>query len=282
MEDSEWREVTRKKRRSVFERLGNSSYRDAFYGNNTVAVYVSNFPSHLTVREIWNICEVWIGRLRLHANIARFDRKESSRSYQADDKRQEVAVLKPIYRDDSTPKSFVNVLKDPIGNKKDSNSEHVGENSAITLSQEDNYGEILAVVGCFKDFRSIVNSKIICRNEGFQGVETKYLGGLWVMFEFKDKNVRNKFLIHEGILSWFSMLNIWNDKFVVAERLIWLEVEGVPFGAWNNDSFKIICSRWGEVLFVDDTDSTNRFSICLCLKSTHASLIFASIVATFK
>ncbi|GJX76532.1 RNA-directed DNA polymerase, eukaryota [Tanacetum coccineum] len=120
------------------------------------------------------------------------------------------------------------------------------------------------------------------RNEGFQGVETKYLGGLWVMFEFKDKNVRDKFLIHEGILSWFSMLNIWNDKFVVAERLIWLEVEGVPFGAWNNDSFKKICSRWGEVLFVDDTDSTNRFSIRLCLKSTHASLIFASIVATFK
>ncbi|GJX76533.1 reverse transcriptase domain, reverse transcriptase zinc-binding domain protein [Tanacetum coccineum] len=128
MEDSEWREVTRKKRRSVFERLGNSSYRDAFYGNNTIAVYVSNFPSHLTVRELWNIrgkkgkivdvyiakhknklgqmftfCrftgienketlidslkDVWIGRLRLHANIARFDRKESSRSYQADDKR---------------------------------------------------------------------------------------------------------------------------------------------------------------------------------------------------
>ena len=63
---------------------------------------------------------------------------------------------------------------------------------------------VLVVVGYFKDFRSIVNSKIIYSNEGFQGVDTKYIGGLWVMFEFNDKNVRDKFLIHEGILSWFQ------------------------------------------------------------------------------
>nr|GEV55065.1 hypothetical protein [Tanacetum cinerariifolium] len=282
MKDSEWREVTRRKRHSVFERLGNSSYRDAFHGNNTIFVYVSKFPSHLTMRELWTICgkkgnivdvyiakhknklgemfafcrltgignkeslidslkEVWIGNLRLHVNIARFNMKEGPRSYQADEKRQESVISKPIGRDDSMPKSFLNVLREPIRDKKESNREHVGENSEIILSQEGNCGVVLAVVGCFKDFRSIVNSKIICKNEGFQGVETKCL-----------------------------------------ERLIWLEVEGVPFDAWNNDSFKKICSRWGEVLFVDDTDSTNRFSIRLCLKSSHVSLIFASIVVTFK
>nr|GEV18044.1 RNA-directed DNA polymerase, eukaryota, reverse transcriptase zinc-binding domain protein [Tanacetum cinerariifolium] len=136
-------------------------------------------------------------RLRFHANIARFDRKEGPRSYQADEKRQESIVSKPIGLDDSMPKSFVNVLRETIGDKKESNREHVGENSEIILSQEGNCEVVLAIVGCFKDIRSIMNSKIICKNEGFQGVETKYL-----------------------------------------ERLIWLEVEGVPFGAWNNDSLK--------------------------------------------
>ncbi|GJZ59364.1 RNA-directed DNA polymerase, eukaryota, reverse transcriptase zinc-binding domain protein [Tanacetum coccineum] len=30
------------------------------------------------------------------------------------------------------------------------------------------------------------------------------------------------------------------------ERLIWLEIEGVPLRAWNNDMFTQICCQWGE------------------------------------
>ncbi|GJU26203.1 RNA-directed DNA polymerase, eukaryota, reverse transcriptase zinc-binding domain protein [Tanacetum coccineum] len=275
MGDSEWREVTRRKRRLVFDRLGNHSNKTdtwKIHGKNTIAVYVSNFPSHLTVRELWNICgkkgnivdvyiakhknklgqmfgfcrfngidnnetlidslnEVWIGRLRLHANIARFDRKEGPKPYQADEKRHDSHVL--MKRD--------MILIEHNGGKQDSDREHVGESPEILLSQEGNSRLALALIGCFKDFRSIANSKIICKNESFQGVETKYLGGLWVLFEFDDKEVRDKFLIHEGTLSW-----------------------------------------WDEVLFIDDIDNTSRFSIRLCIKSSHASLIFASIVVMFK
>nr|GEV68415.1 RNA-directed DNA polymerase, eukaryota, reverse transcriptase zinc-binding domain protein [Tanacetum cinerariifolium] len=155
--------------------------------------------------------------------------------------------LKIIVQGDSMPKLFVNVVREHNGDKKDSGREHVSKSPKILLSREGNFGLALALIGCFKDFRSIANSKIICRNEGFQGLETKYIGGLWVLFEFDDK-----------------------------------EVEGVPLSALSNDNFKKICSRWGEVLFIDDTDSTNRFSIRLCLKSSHALLIFASIVVMFK
>ena len=59
MGDSEWQKVTHKKRRSVFERLGLASNKAALLkdlGDNILSVYVSNFPSHLTVRELWNIC----------------------------------------------------------------------------------------------------------------------------------------------------------------------------------------------------------------------------------
>ncbi|GJX58574.1 hypothetical protein Tco_0289964 [Tanacetum coccineum] len=68
----------------------------------------------------------------------------------------------------------------------------------------------------------------------------------------------------------------------MAERLVWLEIKGVPFRAWTNDTFNSICKKWGEVLFIDDTDSSNRFSIRLCIKSTHTSLIFASTLVTLK
>ncbi|GJZ68084.1 reverse transcriptase domain, reverse transcriptase zinc-binding domain protein [Tanacetum coccineum] len=104
------------------------------------------------------------------------------------------------------------------------------------------------------------NSRIMCRNKGFVGVETKYLGGLWVLFEFYDRDTRDSFIKHEGVLSWFSLLKPWHDDFVVDERLIWLELEGVPLLAWNNVTLKNICSIWGEVLYIDDNDNTNSWT----------------------
>ncbi|GKE67900.1 hypothetical protein Tco_1522061, partial [Tanacetum coccineum] len=90
----------------------------------------------------------------------------------------------------------------------------------------------------------------------------------------------DRFLKHEGIRSWFSSLEPWHDDFVLKERLFWLEIEGVPIR--DNDTFKSICRKWGEVLFIDDADSSNRFSIRLCIKSPHTSLIFASTVVMLK
>ena len=118
MGDSDWKFVNRKNRRSVFERLKPSQTQKSNVDDLSrfsLSVYVSNFPSHLTERELWNICgkvgtlvdvyiakrknqfgqmfafcrfikvsnpkslidslsNVWIGKLRLHANVARFDR----------------------------------------------------------------------------------------------------------------------------------------------------------------------------------------------------------------
>nr|GEV22106.1 reverse transcriptase domain, reverse transcriptase zinc-binding domain protein [Tanacetum cinerariifolium] len=191
---------------------------------------------------------VWIGKLRLHANIARFDKNEGFRPPQANVKKFVTTASTSIKRGDNRSHSFVNVVKGV------SNGEKIGTG----------------------DFRSIANSRIICRNEGFSGVDIKYLGGLWALFVFKHKHVRDKFINHKGIKSWFTSLEPWYNDFVLNERLIWLEIKGVPIIAWHNDTFKSICRKWGEALFIDDSDSSNRFSIRLCIKSSHNSLIFAS------
>ncbi|GKB57249.1 reverse transcriptase domain, reverse transcriptase zinc-binding domain protein [Tanacetum coccineum] len=57
--DSDWVEVSRKKRRSVFDRLNYSHVKSSNaddLAKISLSVYVSNFPSHLTKRELWNIC----------------------------------------------------------------------------------------------------------------------------------------------------------------------------------------------------------------------------------
>ncbi|GJZ49247.1 putative RNA-directed DNA polymerase, eukaryota, reverse transcriptase zinc-binding domain protein [Tanacetum coccineum] len=71
-------------------------------------------------------------------------------------------------------------------------------------------------------------------NEGFLDVDFKYLGGLWVLFDFESSDARDKFLKHNGVTTWFSILKPWHDDFVAEERLIWLEVDGVPIRAWDN------------------------------------------------
>ncbi|GJU66383.1 hypothetical protein Tco_1252642 [Tanacetum coccineum] len=153
--------------------------------------------------------KVWIGKLCLHANVARFDKSKGFKPSQSHKK----SVHKGIRL-------------------------HGDDCSNVIVSQDDNNELKLAVLGCHKDFRAIANSNIICRNEGFVGVDVKYLGGLWVMFIFNDMKAKDSFLHHEGILSWFSSLEPWHDDFVLNERLVWLEIEGIPIRAWHNDTFK--------------------------------------------
>ncbi|GKD65806.1 reverse transcriptase domain, reverse transcriptase zinc-binding domain protein, partial [Tanacetum coccineum] len=152
MGDSEWQEVTRKKRRSVFERLNvphNLKYNMEDLAKISSTVYVSNFPFHLTVRELWQICgkkgtlvdvyiakhknklgqmfafcrfitvsnqevlinslsNIWIGKLRLHANMARFDRKAGVKSFHAGVKIAKSAHSNP---DVKNSKSYANAAK---------------------------------------------------------------------------------------------------------------------------------------------------------------------------
>ncbi|GKA15007.1 RNA-directed DNA polymerase, eukaryota, reverse transcriptase zinc-binding domain protein [Tanacetum coccineum] len=293
----------------------------------SLSVYVSNFPSHLTVREIWNICskagtfvdvyiakhkislgqmfgfcryikvsnheslinslcKIWIGKLRLYANIARFGRKLGDKPTVA---RAQVVKLATSPR--TNPKatmalSFVNVARGSSnGESKSPNTMHEGTGSHIPsmiLSQDNSNDFPLALLGCYKDFRVIASTRRMCHNEGFSNVDFKYLGGLWVLFDFESSEARDKFLNHKGILTWFSTLKPWYNDFVVDERLVWLEIEGVPIRAWDNQVFNKICSRWGEVIFIDDTDVCNRLSKRLCIKSTHANLIFVSIMVTLN
>nr|GFC14213.1 reverse transcriptase domain, reverse transcriptase zinc-binding domain protein [Tanacetum cinerariifolium] len=331
MGDSDWQEVNKKKLRSVFERLipsqsPRSNVDDL--AKISLSVYVSNFPSHITVRKLWNICgkagtlanfyiakrknkfgqmfafcrylkvsnpdvligslcKTWIGKLHLHANVARFGRNEASKPSQASVKAvNSVSNNDRFVSSSNKSSSYVNAAKasSDVGKRCHSTDvDDVGkDNHVLELSQAASNDFILDILGCYKDFRSIANARILCRSEGFLDIDVKYLGGLWVMFEFKSLETQNKFLKHEGILTWFFSLKPWHDDFVVEERLVWLEIEGVPLRAWENDTFNSICRKWGDVLFSNDSDTSNRLSKRLCIKSTHSQLIFATLMVSWK
>ncbi|GJY51940.1 RNA-directed DNA polymerase, eukaryota, reverse transcriptase zinc-binding domain protein [Tanacetum coccineum] len=212
---------------------------------------------------------VWIGKLKMHANVARFERKIDSQtrpkvSPQVVDSNRTASFTNKV-------NSYANVAKNPCcGNASNYDHKDSGiSRPTITLSHD-----------ISKDFPMALLA--MCRNEGFMEVEFKYLGGLWVLFEFPSKEAKEKFLNHNGIKSWFSTLKPWYDEFVVDERLIWLEIESVPIRTWCNDAFTNLCRKWGEVFFLDDSDPCNRLSKRLCVKSSHALLVFESTLVTLN
>ncbi|GJW67512.1 RNA-directed DNA polymerase, eukaryota, reverse transcriptase zinc-binding domain protein [Tanacetum coccineum] len=55
------------------------------------------------------------------------------------------------------------------------------------------------------------------------------------------------------------------NEFEVDGRIAWVEVEGVPFKLWTNNTFTRIAEKWGKLLDVDDQDETCFHSKRLCV-----------------
>ncbi|GJS44955.1 RNA-directed DNA polymerase, eukaryota [Tanacetum coccineum] len=85
------------------------------------------------------------------------------------------------------------------------------------------------VMGEVKDFSSINNLRVLLSNEGFQHAQ---------------------------------------PDFVSRERIVWIDIEGVPLHAWSRPTFSKIGSRWGEVIELEDNkeDCFARKRICIKTK----------------
>ncbi|GJU62965.1 RNA-directed DNA polymerase, eukaryota [Tanacetum coccineum] len=99
-------------------------------------------------------------------------------------------------------------------------------------------------------------------------VRLVYLGGLWVMIELPSIETKTRFMKHVGVASWFSQLRTAQSDFVSKERIVWIDIEGVPLHAWSRPTFSKIGSRWGEVLELEDNkdDCFARKRICIKTK----------------
>ncbi|GJS63377.1 RNA-directed DNA polymerase, eukaryota [Tanacetum coccineum] len=99
-------------------------------------------------------------------------------------------------------------------------------------------------------------------------VRLAYLGGLWVMIELTSVQTKMRFMKHVGVASWFSQLCKAQPDFVSRERIVWIDIEGVPLHAWSRPTFSKIGSRWGEVIELEDNkeDCFARKRICIKTK----------------
>nr|GFB92759.1 nucleotide-binding alpha-beta plait domain-containing protein [Tanacetum cinerariifolium] len=186
------------------------------------------------VAHVNNLCTIWVGRLKLNANVARFNRENlnSSRIVDKTAKRFNKSSHNTFYKtvgNKDIGNSFVNVVK---GSGMSLETEST---PTIVLDDECLNTKDLScsLMGRVKEFTSLSNLKKVLCNEGFDVLKISYLGELWVLIEFESAKVKDLFKENGGANSWFSVLNQASGDFTLGRRITWVEVEGIPFKLWS-------------------------------------------------
>ncbi|GKD71880.1 RNA-directed DNA polymerase, eukaryota [Tanacetum coccineum] len=167
-----------------------------------------------------------MGRLRLHANVAKFQR---------------------------LPLNKTQYVKGANGGYKFSGG--VPSNSKGFSVDQPSYVEYdysLALKGKVSDFGLLTNLKMVLIKEGFDNFNLKYLGGFWVLIEFRMKEALENIKSHVGV--------------------------GVPMKMWTSNTFNKFLSKWGELLFEEDKENLSLYSKRICIKTKLQQNIFK----TFK
>ncbi|GJX12134.1 RNA-directed DNA polymerase, eukaryota [Tanacetum coccineum] len=205
-------------------------------------------------RLVNNLCTIWIGNFKLHANIAKFNRT-------------------PLHKGNHLPNIHANVRPAPVVSSKthgDSSSYIQAVKAGVNLHSVVSDAKVskpalllddsclnvsdysLSLVGKLKEFSSLPNLKMLLVEEGFTDLTISYLGGFWVSFQFLSKASKENFMSHVGVNSWFIKILQGSSSFVVDERVTWIDIEGVPLCVWSHNTFSRIASIWGSLLYDED------------------------------
>ncbi|GKA25340.1 hypothetical protein Tco_0711449 [Tanacetum coccineum] len=104
----------------------------------------------------------------------------------------------------------------------------------------------LGLLGKVKEFSSFDNMRMVLGNEGFDDINLRYMGGMWIMIDFKTEDTKAKFQSCLGATSWFSLLIQASKEFVIDERITWVDIEGIPLKLWSESTFNRIAAKWGK------------------------------------
>nr|GEW33033.1 RNA-directed DNA polymerase, eukaryota [Tanacetum cinerariifolium] len=118
--------------------------------------------------------------------------------------------------------------------------------------------------------------------EGFLKVKLSYLDGLWVMIEVDNVATKQNLLKHIGVNSWFHSLQDAFHDFVSDERIVWVDIKGVPLNVWSRETFLKIGNKWGETMDIEDNFGSSFTHKRLCIKTKQPDSILKKFKVIFK
>nr|GEV62737.1 RNA-directed DNA polymerase, eukaryota, nucleotide-binding alpha-beta plait domain protein [Tanacetum cinerariifolium] len=194
-----------------------------------------------------SLASIWIGSYHLFASIARFNRQEKNEAFSKNNRDKTTNYIpsqkaehvgssqnKKSYasslngdRDSKVKKQVTAVKGNTLSNVPLTPSlitpALVLDDSCVSVRDMSRH-----VMGRVKDLNFIPNLRTLLTKEGFSDVKLAYLGGMWVMIELDKEAIKLKLLQHIGVNSWFHILQAAIHDFVSDERVVWVDIEGVP------------------------------------------------------
>ncbi|KAL4584700.1 hypothetical protein LXL04_009308 [Taraxacum kok-saghyz] len=277
--------------------------------NISISIYITNFPLHVGVMEIRQACEkfgrvldvfisknlsklgkrfgfvrfpkvldgtvlakdlcsIWMGSYKLFASAAVHPRGASIRPKEVPLPSGGGAVGSgqvhhSSYADAVAPKDYVGAPKSVTASVVLQSGDYVIDPQ---LAKQ-------VVLGRIKDFASIMVLQNLCKSQGFPDVACKYMGGMWLLLEFPTVLSCYNFRCNETVRGWFHQLIDWNRDFIPQERLIWLDIEGLPLRAWCKPNFSFLTARWGKIVQLEESLGSNLASTRVCVESRHMDII---------
>ncbi|GKE95817.1 nucleotide-binding alpha-beta plait domain-containing protein, partial [Tanacetum coccineum] len=145
-------------------------------------------------RLVNNLYTIWVGRFKLHANIARFQRPLLNKNNsQSSHNKGDQSAPKDFYKESGenvNSKSYAHVVNAgpyQFHKKEDLPAIVLDE----TYANKTDYS--LALLGKVKDFTSLTNLNVVLANEGFVNFKFKYMGGFGVMIVFTSEGAKETF-----------------------------------------------------------------------------------------
>ncbi|PWA34549.1 hypothetical protein CTI12_AA617980 [Artemisia annua] len=234
------------------------------------SIFVTNFPAGTSAKQLWDICEQY-GKVVDSFIPDRVSKEGKKFAFVRFTRVKNLEVL--------------------IGNL---NTMWIGMSGSSAKQVEDKPVMVIdddclcdkrfdfVLMAKVKSFDSMPNLGVVLKDEGLENVTIRYVGGLWVSMEFLDSHARDCFKKHEGLDTWFSVVQPWKSEFKVYERAIWIDVEGVPLVAWTNKNFSKIAKRWGDMVFYEDSEDSNLWRKRLCVVTKVEDFIMESFKIIIK
>nr|GEX22109.1 hypothetical protein [Tanacetum cinerariifolium] len=242
--------------------MGDRRLKEDGIHNISTSIFVTNFPDQTNANELWrfgnqygnvidafipdrrskigkcygfirfiqvanvdrlinNLCTIWIGKFKLHVNVARFNRLLLNNGIQH-----------------AAPTAKVRIP------------------SMETFNRGWAYGTSNSYIQAFKTGSS--SKAVVEESKPFMVLD------------------------HSCYNNCDSSLSLVSNSFCIDERVVWIDIEGVPLYVWSQNIFDKLSSKWGSLLHEEDEDDSYFHRKRFCIKTSIEDNIFESFKIIVK
>ncbi|XP_071740115.1 uncharacterized protein [Rutidosis leptorrhynchoides] len=237
------------------------------------------------------LADVWMGSFHFYVEASKFDSTKTTKSLTErvthvvdvdEDKVPKASNVAPKIiknpektkvdlADENSYASRVSVKKQPVLQTT------IEDSDLISISNKD-----YVVMAKVKDVGALYSVYKVCLAEGFSNFDIQYVGGYWIWFKFETLVSVSAFKTNDNILSLFYCIKEPSDNFTVDERIVWIEISGLPTCAWGTNASKKLASLFGRFLFFESNSKLPLSSSRVCIATYDKKPILSNVTIGIK